>query len=352
MTSHSNIASHHLARQFVALPPRKLKRVAAGVGFILALQAVCAACNIPVFRYALERWRPDNGQIVVFTKSRLTEKQTAKIRAIEGHSSSNGGLANVKVLRHEVGKDQDEDLDALWQRMSSADNVRLPYVVVRSRVAKNKLVNSWRGPLNDFSAPSVLSSPARSEISKRLLTGGSAVWLVIRSSDKAQNKAVESVLESALKKLSAEVPLPEGIGLPGSELLSEVPLLMKFSVLTIDPEDAKERHLVDFVHALYPDAVKKKEPLVIPVFGRGRALEVIPASQINLQLVEDLTLFLCGACSCQVKEMNPGFDLLMSTDWKTELFGEDADEPTIDRADSEESDGLPVLIPIPSGRKK
>ena len=236
--------------------------------------------------------------------------------------------------------------------MSSADNVRLPYVVVRSRVAKNKLVNSWRGPLNDFSAPSVLSSPARSEISKRLLTGGSAVWLVIRSSDKAQNKAVESVLESALKKLSAEVPLPEGIGLPGSELLSEVPLLMKFSVLTIDPEDAKERHLVDFVHALYPDAVKKKEPLVIPVFGRGRALEVIPASQINLQLVEDLTLFLCGACSCQVKEMNPGFDLLMSTDWKTELFGEDADEPTIDRADSEESDGLPVLIPIPSGRKK
>ena len=117
--------------------------------------------------------------------------------------------------------------------------------------------------------------------------------------------ALESVLEAALKKLSAELPLPEGIGLPGSELLSEVPLLMKFSVLTIDPEDARERHLVDFAHALYPDAVKKKEPLVIPVFGRGRALEVIPASQINTQLVEDLTLFLCGACSCQVKEMNP-----------------------------------------------
>lgn len=330
---------------------RPLYRGAWCLAIVLLLQAVCAACNIPVFRYALERWRPDSGEIVVFTNAELSKKQTAILSDIQRQSTANGGVANVKVRRHEVGRDSDEDLDALWKLVSSADDVSLPYVVVRSRVASNKLVNSWRGPLANFSTSEVLTSPARKEISKRLLSGGSAVWLVVRSSDKARNKQVEDVLETTLKKLSDEVPLPEGIGLPGSELLSEVPLLMKFSVLTIDPMDVKERHLVDFVHALHPEAVKEKQPLVIPVFGRGRALEVIPGGQINKELVEDLTLFLCGACSCQVKEMNPGFDLLMSTDWKTQLYGEDADEPTTEASDSTESDGLPVLIPIPSGKR-
>ncbi len=99
------------------------------------------------------------------------------------------------------------------------------------------------------------------------------------------------------------------------------------------------------------EASEKDEPLVAPVFGRGRALEVIPAKQLNASLIEDLTMFLCGACSCQVKERNPGFDLLLSTDWNRELFGEDGETPptvtTLQRTPL-----LPSLLTIPPGRKK
>ena len=48
---------------------------------------------------------------------------------------------------------------------------------------------------------------------------------------------------------------------------------------------------------------------------------------MNADLIHDLTEFLCGACSCQVKEQNPGFDLLLSTNWAEALFGEDSDGP-------------------------
>ncbi len=99
------------------------------------------------------------------------------------------------------------------------------------------------------------------------------------------------------------------------------------------------------------EASEKEEPLVAPVFGRGRAFEVIPAKQLNAGLIEVLTMFLCGACSCQVKERNPAFDLLLSTDWNRELFGEDGETPptvtTLQRTPL-----LPSLFTISPGRKK
>jgi hypothetical protein len=157
-------------------------------------------------------------------------------------------------------------------------------------------------------------------------------------------------LQGELQQLSEEIPLPEGIGLPGSELFSEIPLLMRFSVLEIDPADSDEQFLTSLLKGFEPDSIDNGQPLVVPVFGRGRALEVIPAGQVNAGLVEDLTLFLCGACSCQVKERNPGFDLLISAKWEAELFGENAEIMATKFSTEEEEIGLPVLLEIPSGK--
>ena len=125
---------------------------------------------------------------------------------------------------------------------------------------------------------------------------------------------------------------------------------MKFSVLEIDPADEKEQFLVKLLTGFEPDSISSGESLVVPVFGRGRALEVIPAMQLDEGLIEDLTLFLCGACSCQVKERNPGFDLLMTANWERELFGEDAEELASQMIAAATTTSVePVLVPIPSG---
>ena len=37
--------------------------------------------------------------------------------------------------------------------------------------------------------------------------------------------------------------------------------------------------------------------------------------EINSDRIEDVAMFLGGECSCQVKDLNHGYDLLMSADW-------------------------------------
>lgn len=327
-------------------------RIATLVIALPILMASGSACNIPVFRYALERWQPDVWDMVLFHDGPLSATDATAVAVLESFCQRNGGHANVRLVQHQIGVDEDPEMNQLWQSVGTQANQKKPYLVVRSRVAKGKVFNSWQGALSEFQPQQVFSSPVRKELSRRLLTGNSTVWLVLKCSDDARNKQITSLLQDKLKQLGQDMPLPEGIGLPGSELLSEVPLFMKFSILEIDPNDEKEAHLTGLLGRLAPDAIKAGQPLVVPVFGRGRALEVIPADQLKESLIEDLTVFLCGACSCQVKEMNPGFDLLMLTDWKTALFGEDGNEPVDTKAKNLESDGLPVLVPIPSGRGK
>jgi len=57
------------------------------------------------------------------------------------------------------------------------------------------------------------------------------------------------------------------------------------------------------------------------VFGRGRALDPLAGEDINEANISRAARFLVGPCSCQAKALNPGHDLLMRTDWESELGG-------------------------------
>ena len=186
---------------------------------------------------------------------------------------------------------------------------------------------------------------------ERLLNGDSIVWLLLKSPDEARNEPVRKLIREQSEALARKMLLPEGIGLPGSELHSEVPLFLKFTSLEIDRQEAQEQFLVRVFSGIQQQAFKEGQPLVIPVFGRGRALEVIPAEQLDAKLFGELTLFLCGACSCQVKESNPGFDLLISADWNRDLFGENGVLPPPPKSAVDLSEA-PKRLPIAPGRKK
>jgi hypothetical protein len=321
---------------------------------IWILSAVsAAACNIPVFRYALERWRPDASEVVVFYQHELTDQQESILsKALPTspevkRSAENGPTGELaKVVRVDVGE-LTEPYRSLWLQVSQGAPKELPYVVVRAKAVRSQTINVWHGTLQSVPDWDVFQSPARTELANRLLAGHSVVWLVVSSNEESRNQQVRQMLEGQLADLAKKIPLPDGIGLPGSELYSEVPLLVKFSVLEVRRDDPRETFLVDLFSKFRPQAFAQGEPLVVPVFGRGRALEVIPASDLRPRLMEDLAAFLSGACSCQVKEQNPGFDLLLSVDWNQELFGEGSLPPP---AASMGDRGPPQLLTIPSGR--
>jgi hypothetical protein len=312
----------------------------------IAIGSAACACNIPVFRYALERWRPDQCEVVVFHRTALTAEQNNLLEKLTDTTTAKNGHSSAKVVRSDLSQSTALHRE-LWSEVESETRAALPYVVVRATISHGKVVNGWHGPIEAIGHSGVLNSPARKKLGRRLLAGHSIVWLMIGSSDEKRNVAARKMLTDNFDSLAGKIELPEGIGLPGSELYSEVPLLLKFSMLEIERSDQKEEFLVKLLSGFQRAAVAEGEPLIIPVFGRGRALEVIPAGDLSVRLMEDLTVFLSGACSCQVKEQNPGFDLLLSVDWDMELFGEGGEPPPAKTTRDRER---PTLLTIPPGK--
>ncbi|MCY2983147.1 MAG: hypothetical protein NTY15_05855 [Planctomycetota bacterium] len=324
--------------------------IQASMAAVIAISSTVAiACNVPVFRYALERWRPDLCQVIVFHAEGLTTEQEQELQTLGKATIAQGGIANAEIIQSKIGSETDRGRKELWEALSRQPNVRLPFVVMRTSLGTGELVTHWSGPLQEVSKAHLVDSPIRRELARRLLVGDSVVWLMLKSDDASKNKATRDLLATELERLGKTLKLPDGIGLPGSELYSEVPLFLKFTILELDPKDPAEQLLVRLMSGFEKDA--NNEPLLAPVFGRGRALEVISAKQLNAGLIEDLTMFLCGACSCQVKERNPGFDLLLATNWNSELYGEDGEAPP-PVASLERTPTKPTPLTIPPGRKR
>jgi hypothetical protein len=216
------------------------------------------------------------------------------------------------------------------------------------------------GAAGDHDAAAALreaaESPASRELVRRILSGHAVVWLLVADTGDPRAVDVRGQLAAVLEELGDGIELPEGIGLPGSELHADVPLLLEFSILDVAADDAREAALVAFLRRRVRGGTAGEPvtgPLVVPVFGRGRGLDVLTADRLDPPLIGDLTRYLCGACSCQVKEQNPGFDLPLTTDWDRELYGADAAPPGTTEIPSGPIDrptAGAVLVPIPPGR--
>src|SRR5690349_16263850 len=75
------------------------------VAALVLLCAACAfACNVPVFRYALERWQNDLYHVVVFHKGALTAEQKTRVDEIGRRSTLEGGTANLEVTTVDVAQ--------------------------------------------------------------------------------------------------------------------------------------------------------------------------------------------------------------------------------------------------------
>jgi hypothetical protein len=272
------------------------------------------ACTIPVFRYALERWEADRLLVVVYHDGALSAEDDAAARKLAASSRLVGGPLNIEVLRYDVSADSPPRLVGVQPPKDQP----LPWVEIRAPLDSVNSTVRWQGPLAEVvGRQDIFDSPARGEIVRRLLAGHSAVWLAV--APEGQEKQQSEKLQALLDSFSKELVLPQGIGLPGSELYASIPLEIRFSVVSVAHSDPAEQA---FFKQLASAAAEWKTDAAyaIPVFGRLRALEVFPMADVDELLIRDVSEFLCGACSCQVKQANPGFDLLASVTWEERLF--------------------------------
>jgi hypothetical protein len=345
-----------LRRPTVKLPPSPFVRLGISCAAIalasgLLAPAASPACNVPVFRYALERWRPDPYRVTLFKRGNLTEAQQqllAKLDDLSGVTPANVAVRIVELdVKNEVAIDDETDRKLLAASGSS----EFPRLVVQYPESLRNDKPIATGPLTDETVSRTLVSPVRTELVRRLAAGQTAVWLLLECGDAAKDEAAAKQLTDDLKTLSKSLELPELSDAPEDNLLSGAPLGITFSLLRISRTAAVERSLVDALLASESDLLELNDPMIFPVFGRGRALLPLVGAGITTDNIRDSAQFLVGACSCEVKDLNPGFDLLLAADWEELLFQdpEKAAAAQIVAAKTAAPTGKPELVAIPIG---
>lgn len=271
--------------------PSKLRLVSFSAA-LLASHLGAVACQVPVFRYALDRWPADTFRLEA-------SAEALSAGPVAGALRDDAGVVNLEAVPRDAA--------------NPSPNAALFFPPISGEAAA-----LWSGELNAASYRALIESPARAEIAKRLLAGESAIWLLVES---GADEALATRLgeQIAMVEKTAELPVidPEDhasrIG-PGPKLQ------IRMSLLRVRRGAAEEQALIAMLAGPEGRAIlATREPFAALVFGRGRVLGAWPKAELTDRHITEASHFLLGACSCEVKELVPGWDLLMRVNWDDEL---------------------------------
>ena len=307
-------------------PTNRVRLVAVAMALTALGTSIVWACQVPVFRYALERWEAD-GYTVIFTPGKsgeLTAKETEAFDFLREAANSDEFPANLLV---KLSVTPAPDSDAATMALVYPQKVR---GLEQSPI--------WSGAATVENARKIFDSPARREIVKQILSGQSAVWLVVESGDEALDSKAVAAMETVIKDAPGTLKIPDGVIEqsdidsiesptnapidPENILQSNVPLKIDFGMIRISRDDPAEAVFLQMLLGLEADLGEfSKEPMVFPIFGRGRVLEPLIGRGVTRDNAMDYAGYLTGACSCEVKDQNPGMDLLVAANWDLALEG-------------------------------
>ena len=331
MSAFSN--AYHIGR------PNKKYRPAFGhlitvcvAAWMLPLQISAYACKVPVFRYALERWPASPYQAVILADAPLTTSEQGALRLLQGAGDKTNGVLNLTVRQYtktELAR------SGMAGRLPQLD-IPGPRLHLFFPAATEMTAAIWSGPLTKKSAMAIIDSRIRQELVRKLLAGNSGVFILLESGNQTRDAHAEKVLKGHLANLAASLKLPPGVVAtdgavtgdapagadPINQLRSAIPLKLAFSSLRLARKGADDI-LVATLMNLEPDLGQSSHlPMVFTVYGRGRALVPLIGRGITARNVGDVATFLTGPCSCQIKALNPGTDLLLRHDWDRSVLGE------------------------------
>jgi len=263
---------------------------------LLVIRISASACSVPVFRYALERWVPDNYMVVVNHQQPLPESLETAVNELLASDM------NLVV--------QEDNSRALTGARNSELRLHFP-----STMGIGNPI--WTGPLSVNKINAVMRSPLRMKIADMILGGESIVWLLLEGSNKQQNSEASKLLSEELLRNQADLKLPtiDETDTHIAEAPGRAPLKIAFSMLSLSKNDANETILVNTLLNSNPEYLKNDLPMVFPICGAGRAFPPLVGDAINAENIYRVCLFLTGECSCEIKGQNPGFDLPITTNW-------------------------------------
>lgn len=303
----------------------------AAVLLILPLAAPALACNVPVYRYALERWPAEPYEVLVFHRGPLTKAREAALAPLHEALDRGGPQPAALVQTVDLAGEVAPERAAVWEARSPAP---LPRVVARYPAVAGVEEDAWAGPLEVEAVARLADSPARQAVAKHLMAGASAVFVLLESGDAAKDAAARAVLarESArlAETLRLPAPPPGEWNDPVYDTQGPPDLQIAFATVAVRRDDPAEAALVSMLLHTEADLGEFAEPMVFPVYGRGLVLWALVGEGINAANLEEAAGFLVGPCSCIVKQQNPGIELLIPVDWASGIEGDFVASPLVE----------------------
>lgn len=290
-----------------------------GLYILIALLSVPAqqvsSCPIPVYRYALEFWEPDPYRVTIYSRGALSPSEQALFNRLTEHNTGPEAYANVDFTHVDLEINPHTSTLLPPQLQSMHDDafmvVQYPRISARSEPV-------WSGPFSREYVDRLLDSPVRQTIAHHLAEG-TMVWILLQSGNRADNRQALSVLQTELARLEQTLVLPDPEQWWTNREGMDPPEI-RFEIVPLPMDDPAEQPLIQMLLHSEDDLLEfQSEPMVFPLYGRGIALWGIVGSGINTWNITDAAEFLTGPCSCQVKMLNPGVDLLVVKDWEASV---------------------------------
>lgn len=285
---------------------------------------VSVACDTPVYRYAMYRWRPAPYEVYYFHRDPIGDADRQLHESLD-KAAQDSTAANVFVQAVDLAKDPElksvpPDVRRLWQKQTEPST---PLYALVSPQGDPLHV----GTLDDKLVGEMLESPVRKSIGQALEAGQACVLLVLSGVTKAEDGTLQENAEATEKAeaearrlvadLNAgkiELELPPADALKAQDAPNRPSV--QASVLSVRRTGTEEPWLVRNLLSVEPDLASLTDPMIFCIFGRGRALPPFIGKGITRENLLDCLQFTVGACSCTVKEQNPGLDLLVRYDWE------------------------------------
>jgi len=253
------------------------------------------ACTTPVYQYALQQWEPANYRLNVRHSDPPGPDQEALLEAVRRRCADQRAPANVEAAFEPV------------VGAGGRPSLSLCYPATPEGGAAFLTV-----PLTAETAERLFDSPARRELARRLRGGQACVWVFVESGNRAPDDAAAALLASEIERLQGAL---ERSG-PEAGVADAATFRPSFSVLRVSRTDPAEEAFISMLtHSEADLAGLANQPMAFPVFGRGRVLYAVVGRGINPRIIEDACRFVTGPCACEIKDENPGTDLLMAVNW-------------------------------------
>ena len=275
--------------------------------FLIFLANSVMSCTVPVFQYAMERWTQSYYHGVLLYSGNLSQEEKETFASFHRMLKNNNSLLNLQVEKLNVESRPDQ-----YKRLlKGADPGNLPALALWYPRQKGQNKPFWIGDLQMSDLEKIGESSKRREITGHLIKGSPVVWLLVYPQGHDNKQVPLNSLQSGItKSVEAMKQRPQY-----KPLLGENGKEVSFPVVTLSAGSQKESVVLSMITGLR-DGSSVKEPIVIPVFGRGRALTTFTADKISEERIYNIMTFLMSPCACQIKMASPGTDMLVQANWQ------------------------------------